>query len=649
MRILFRRAILFFLLTLLLSAAALAEVQMNLESGFYFTPQQLVITSTDGKAAIYFTIDGTLPDETSQRFTAPIELGTTVGKHDPLSLIPDTTTAEDFVPARDFPSAHVIRAVAITPEGKRSEVVTGTYFIGYDREELYGSLPIMSLVMDPADLFDSARGIYVLGDCFAAWDAEQTAPYEDWQTQGNFSQRGRAWEREVSVTLLDADGEGFSQIMGVRIKGGTSRTFEQKSLRLIAREDYGLKNVKYPLFPGNQCEETGEELEKYKSFTLRNGGNDCDFAKIRDPFIQDLAAGMRFETAANRPVVAFLNGEYWGLYTLTEEYSDNYIDYHYGIDNKNVVTFKTNEVKDGEESDADLYWDMYSFIEENDMSDPALYEKASQMLDMGSFADYVALTLYIRNEDGLFQGNNWEMWRVREPDPSLHPYADGKWRMMLYDTDYSSGIYSGGQSYRDSDLEVTLATLPDERQPNSLVFSLLDSEAFRQELIRSLCDLRNLFFAPNRVEAHLKETVAVYQAQMKETYQRFGPSWVAQWSLDTHFRDKTNELLTFFKGRASYFPTSIRNAFDLSNPVTIYVQTDGPGTVRMNERPVELTGMTSHKVFAGMTMSLQAIPQEGSRFLGWRLDSGDVDLAEAQAETVEVLVKEGFKITAVFE
>ena len=51
----------------------------------------------------------------------------------------------------------------------------------------------------------------------------------------------------MTVTYLPGDGsEGFTQDMGVRIKGGASRGNNQKSLRLIAREQYGEKQLKYP-------------------------------------------------------------------------------------------------------------------------------------------------------------------------------------------------------------------------------------------------------------------------------------------------------------------------------------------------------------------------------------------------------------------
>ena len=43
---------------------------------------------------------------------------------------------------------------------------------------------------------------------------------------------------------------------------------------------------------------------------------------------------------ASRPCVVYLNGEYWGLYVLEEDYSDNYFEDHYGVSNKDVIVYK---------------------------------------------------------------------------------------------------------------------------------------------------------------------------------------------------------------------------------------------------------------------------------------------------------------------
>lgn len=652
-KLLCRTAIVLFALLLLCCTAALAdqaEVVFSLESGFYAFPLPLEIQCAKRGANIYYTTDGSIPDETDTLYESAIQLEWTTDKADPLSQISGITAGEPYVPPQDFPSAHIIRAVAVLPDGSRSAVVSGTYFIGYDRAELYGDTAIMLLAIDPDHLFDYETGIYTNGRYFDEWLAEQTEPFEDWQGQGNYTQRGDAWERPVTVTWLPAEGEGFTQDMGVRIKGGVSRTNSQKSLRLIARNDYGEKNVKYELFPGNLREEDGGIVEKYKSFTLRNGGNDCTFGKIRDPYISRLADGMRFETAANMPAIAFINGEYWGLYTLNEEYTDNYIDYHYGIDNNNVITVKVGEVDDGEDEDIALFDEMFAYIVSSDMTDPVCYQKASEMLDMGSFADYCALHFYIGNEDGPFHNNNWQMWRVREPGKDNSPYADGKWRMMLYDTDYSSGVYSGGSTYAENTIKPVLSmTEYGERHPAQLFNALIQNEDFLAEFVVAACDVRNLHFSKTRAEALLDEMTEWYAPYQGDSLRRFGPQWVT-WDAEGHFANNLNSIRTYFTGRYSRFLGLVKQTFKLNNPVTITIKIEGEGGVIINGRSkAAISATTIMQYFPEYSMTVTAVPAEGKAFTGWEVSSEYGSITNASAETTTFSATSAVTLTAVFE
>ena len=629
--------------------AGRADLEFSLESGFYEYPMPLEITCGVKSAKIYYTTDGSIPDETDNLYTGPLTLMYTTDKEDPLSHITGITYGENYVTQQDFPSAHVIRAVAILPEGTRSDVVGGTFFIGYNRQELYGDVPVVSLLIEPDFLFDYETGIYVLGKRYDEWAAEQTESYEGWQAQGNYSMRGRDWERPAYVEYLPIEGEGLQQDVGVRIKGAASRGNGQKSLRLIAREDYGEKNMKYAFFADNLREYDGKVLKKYKDITLRNGGNDWGFGKIRDPFIQTLATGLRMETAANQPVIAFINGEYWGLYTLHEEYSDNYVENHYDINNDNVITVKNGNIEDGEEEDHLLYAEMMAYINNNDMSDPAKYAKACTMLDMGSFADYVALTLYIGNEDGIFHLNNWQAWRVREVGEDNSPYADGKWRMMLFDTDFSSGIYDGGSNYGDDNLtDVFFGAEEGEWHTKTLLRSLYRNEDFKRELIMAMCDVRNIYFSKARVDATLDEMMDEYLPYTPDTFRRFGPDWV-QWNPKNHSKSNMESIGTYFEGRYTRFHDIMRKALGLNAPATVTIKISGDGAVYLNGRDIPITRSLSGKYFTAYDLALEAVPAEGATFVGWEINAKSGAVADPAALETTLHFTRNCTLTAVFE
>ncbi|MGN0692320.1 MAG: CotH kinase family protein, partial [Oscillospiraceae bacterium] len=377
------------------------ELVFSHESGFYKDSFKLEITCPDPEAKIYYTTDGSIPNEASTLYSGPITLKNRTNEPNVLSAQTGISVGERYIPREKVTKANVIRAVAVFGDGSTSDVLSGTFFVGIDREKEYGSVPVISVMTDFDNLFDYETGIYVMGETYDKWIAEDenNKDLEGWRAKGNYTNRGREWERPVSFELIAADGTvGFSQDMGVRIMGAASRNAPQKSLRFTAREEYGSKSVSYELIPDNIRSDGEGKVEKYKSFLLRNGGNDCDFAKIRDPLFQECVTGRRFETQQYTPCVAFINGEYWGMYTITEDYNDNYIENNYGIDNNNVIMIKCGEIEEGEESDISYYNEMYDFIVGNDMSVPENYEKACEMLDMGSCIDYAAFNLYIFNE-----------------------------------------------------------------------------------------------------------------------------------------------------------------------------------------------------------------------------------------------------------
>lgn len=89
-----------------------------------------------------------------------------------------------------------------------------------------------------------------------------------------------------------------------------------------------------------------------------------------------------------------------------------------------------------------------------DMTKAANYQKFQDMVDIDSYVDYCAAEIYINNND-WWSGcndetphNNIQFWKVADTsiEDASNPYADGKWRYMLYDTEWSMGIYNSNEA-----------------------------------------------------------------------------------------------------------------------------------------------------------------------------------------------------------
>ena len=631
-------------------------VGFSLESGFYESSQEVSLYCNDEGAKIYYTLDGSIPTQDSALYEAPLSLQNRTSEPNVLSAQTGISPGNPYVPQFNVDKGTVIRAIAYLPDGTATNVFHATYFIGLDRAK-YANVPVVSLVTEFGNLFDYETGIYTLGKTYDDFVSDPAnAALESWQMQGNYTNRGRDWERPVSVELITADGTpGFKQEMGMRIMGASTRNQAQKSIRIYAREDYGKKNLKYELIPGNLKSDESDILRKYKSFVLRIGGNDADFGRLRDPFLQNLVQNARFETQQNTPCVVFINGEYWGMYTITEDYSDNYFENNYGIDNKNVVLIKKGEVEDGEEADLALYQELYNFITGNDMADTANFEQASSMLDMDSFADYCAFNLYIYNKDSIFDNNNWRMWRVRNADGAT-PWSDGKWRMVVYDTDFSTGVYDGAASAGDDNISARLEAASEEEYQQNLedyapieIFrSLLKNETFKKEFLLALCDMRNIYMEPKTAKRVLDEMAVTYQALMPDTFLRFGPDWIAM-NPEGHYSGKLKDLNSFMSKRYVAIPNMVRKIFDLGQATKLSISTNDPamGTVLVNGRELNLAFDFGGMYFPELTISVTAVPAEGYKFAGWEVKKGNI--ADTSSETLTFQMEEVTTLQAIFE
>ena len=285
-------------------------------------------------------------------------------------------------------------------------VISRTYFVGLNRKALYGDVPIISIITEPENLFDYVKGIYVMGKMYDDWIEEdpKNKKAQPYQKRGNYNMKGRESERPASIEFFpsDEEKEGFNQDVGIRIMGAVSRTFIQKSFRIVFRKDYDKKNLKYELIPGNQRSDGQGIVNQYKSFNIRNGGNDHQNTKIRDKALQDLISNRNLETQQSEIIILFLDGEYWGLYTLMENYDEHYIANNYDIEDENVVIIKNGRIEVGEDEDINLFSQLKDFIINEDMSNPSNYNKACELIDINNLAWYLAFNIYIGNKDCFF-------------------------------------------------------------------------------------------------------------------------------------------------------------------------------------------------------------------------------------------------------
>jgi len=633
----------------------------NLESGFYSDDSiELQIETLNSNASIYYTLDGSIPSENSTLYENPIVLKDKSEEENVYSAYTNVETShKNFKPAKKITKCNIVRAIAKFSDGSFSEIVSNTYFVGLDRKKIYGDVPIISIITDPDNLFGDENGIYVVGK-----------KYEEWLKKGNrktnspkpnYNVKGRESERPASIEYFPSDEsqKGFKQNMGIRIMGNASRSAIQKSFRITFREEYGKKNLKYNLIPDNMRSDGNGPVTKYKSFNLRNGGNDNEFMKFRDPALQHLISNRNFETQQYDIAVVFIDGEYWGVYIVNEDYSGHYIANNYDIDDKNVIIIKKYKVEEGEENDYDLFKETIDYINSNDMSLNHIYNNVLKSFDVKSFAWNAAFNIYIGSVDSIMQNNNWAMWRVRTPVSDVLN-GDGKWRILAFDNEFSSGLYTDGLNYNQT-------YLPDIFNKNSslagrfgtvLLNKLMENDNFKNIFINALCDIRNIDFEVDRINSYMDYLYNKTEPLMLDNYNRFGPNYVL-YNPKGYYKNQFSYWRVYLQGRYSVFMEHVQQTFNFKKALSVSIQSNDykKGSFKVNN------GWKIHdkdyegEYFGENILYVTAVPVNGREFKYWEVNNcefADIENGSPQDNqsikiTIGIYPKKGCSLTAYYE
>ncbi len=496
--------------------------------GFYADTFCLNMQAVEGEEwEIHYTLNGNIPTECDALYTSPLPLTPNLYSLSNAYRIPNVPEDRWYEP----PSVEkiiVVRAALFDSDGyRRSPVTTHSYII----DSLLGrhiTLPVVSLCTDSLSLFDYDTGIFVKGYFF-----EPKYPY----TTGNYFQKGQWWEREASFALYDSTGLAVQQDCGLRVHGNSQRVLAQKGFSLYARSDYGISRLVYPFF--------GEQgLPNFKRLTLRPWCASWSDAGIEDWLCQQLARPLRCDRLDSRPVVLFLNGEYWGIYFLEEKVDEYYIEGHYGINGRKVdlLSYWGGEVEHGSD---ERWWQLYEWLQHPETQADSSLQYLESHVDLDALLDYMLLQLLVANDD--WPVNNTRFWSTDK----------SRWRWIFFDGDGALTTAAEDASILD------YLTYASHRQSThssyraSLLFRrLLGDPSFLARSYERMSVLVDSHFSYPNTAPLLQDIVSQVASEVPYQSQRFGsPSSVGKWkttisAIDGFLRTEPQAMLDKY---ANYF------------------------------------------------------------------------------------------------
>ena len=491
-------------------------------SGFY--KKEILLTAKANGGTVYYTTDCSDPltSETRDIFRGELRIEDATKNPNIASAEYDFSIGGKNKPAQsNVDKCTVIRAVAVDRDGYASDVVTGVYFVG-ETAEIYKDVAVVSLSADHKDLFSPDRGIYVIGSTYYEWlNSPDYVQYNnaDKKNPANYNQDGREWEREATFQYFENGQALYGTDCGVRIAGNWSRQAAQKSLRVYARGEYGDGKFSYPFF-GGLTDVNGKPIDKFDKLTLSSGGNDWWQTKMTNTVISDAVVDTNIDTMATKPCILFLNGEFWGMYFLAEKQEDEHFESHYGVKAENITTVKTGSTE-GSNAVVSEYKKVMNKLLTADASDPEVYKQFSELIDLDSLIDYIAIETYIINTDWSKENsnNNWMMWRSNTVDPS-NPYADGKWRFVLFDVD------AGGKKDVTTDLLSNMNKQEKWSSFSTIFYKLCENQEFIDRFYNRAKEIIQINFAPARMKTIIDDYAAQCKPWVEKTYTRFSLSQV---------------------------------------------------------------------------------------------------------------------------
>ena len=531
-------------------------------SGGIYTSSLIVELTTFSNSIIRYTLDGSIPKFSSAIYSTPIIVSNT-------TIIRACTYNEDFLP---------------------SKTITHTYFIN-----ITNSLPIISLVTNPSNLFDYNIGIYV---------------------SSNISERVN-WERPVNIEFYNTNNIiEFNVEAGISLFGRTAIYYPEKSLAVLFRNKYGSDVLNYKLF-------SNKNIDEFGAFLLRSSSDDWALTMFRDSMIQYLVGNKcSLDFQAYRPAVVYLNGKYFGIHNIREKYNEDYLAYNNGVDPENVDILKmymylpnnSIEVKAG---NADHFKGMLKYIETNNISLVEVYEHVKTLMDVDNFIEYIITEIYCAN---ISWRNNRKLWHEQTPA--------GKWRWLINDLDRGFIYYSN----------ITLSNIISDDQ---LFQGLLKNKDFKEEFIQKSMAFQNILFITQRIT----NIISCFKAGIKSEM----PRHIARWSehggikSTTGWNNSIRFALNFTSVRWSNVISHLQKQFELEGTANleIIIEDDSKGEILIHDL-LNTNQNFNGEFFKSIPIRIKATAKPGFRFERW---SG---IANSTSSEISFIINQNSSITAEF-
>jgi hypothetical protein len=218
-------------------------------------------------------------------------------------------------------------------------------------------------------------------------------------------------------------------------------------------------------------------------------------------------------------IVLYLNGAYWGVYSIREAHSPQHFALHYGYDPDRVDMYQGKWALKGD------FDQVYLYMLSHDLADDAVYDAVTEHIDLDALVTWAIVEAYSGNVD------------INSPNVRFYySYEDAKLHYALVDVDH------GMENEQAFDCTVTLGY-----KYNKLFAALLHSGEFRARLISQMEEAFSGPLNEENVVARIDEMAALIRPEMPRDRER----WGAKMTWWEHLVENNKNYFLNFGGRTS--------------------------------------------------------------------------------------------------
>jgi hypothetical protein len=537
--------------------------------GGFYSSAQSVELSANGGTSIYYTTNGSTPTVKSSKYSSAVSIKST----------------------------STIRARCIDSDKLAGPVSSSTYFIN----EKARTIPVISISTDSLLLWDNTLGIY--------------------------KNAYKLKEIPVSMEYFKPDGKQVFAI-NAAIGPGSLTSYEcpQMPIQIAIRPKYGTDFLDYQLF--------SKPVTKFNRLRLRNSGDAWATNYMGDNIVYPMTYGqMEALNQAYTPVVVYLNGKYWGLYDLRDDFFPMYFTENF----KNIDTTTLDQLEAtmipgsgtgfvmSAEGKKLLHGSTAAYSSMIKTVKAGNYEAIKEVLDVNSFIDFISMVAYGVNSSW---GHNYHYWKT----------ATTKWKFLLVDFDrafeypqISTNMFnSGGGS----------------------ISGALTTDTILSSLIK-ITDFKNLF--AQRFAAHLSSTMAPARVSkivdsIENILKPEMADQVTRWKADkgmqsvSGWQTEVADMRKFVSERPPYVINQIKNLFSLSGTNTLSVTLSNENAADIYISGVKMcAGLTGLTFFKGIPLPVKAVAKSGFEFVRWE------GASTATTDSISLTLSANQTLNAVFK